>query len=100
MAKRVPPIENRSEGRAMDTLTDADISALKQDLTDIRSRADDARRRRRRTSKLDGYRDSLLTLSREGASLSELRTWLKARDVVASRSTIARALKKWRAAAG
>ena len=80
----------------MSKLSRDKIETLTRQIAEIRRKADDAKRRRRRKSKLDKYRDEILFMKDAGASLSEIRAWLKQKGSSAARSTVFDALKKWR----
>jgi len=60
----------------------------------LRERQAVRRRQRYRRSKLTRYRAELVQLRAAGASLDQLRIWLRERRVRAHRSTIARYLEQ------
>jgi hypothetical protein len=64
------------------------------ELSELRRLQAVKRRRRYARSKLDRWRAEIVALRRAGATLSELRVWLKRKRLDASRSTIQRFLKK------
>jgi hypothetical protein len=70
---------------------------LLNELARIRAARRASRRSRYPQSRLNRYRAQIERLAEAGASLAEIRDWLrrKARLVVA-RSTILRALRRWR----
>jgi hypothetical protein len=66
----------------------------KRDISDIRARR---RKSRRRKPKLDACRAKILALRQAGASLDEIRLWLrKHRKILVHKSSICRALARWR----
>lgn len=66
-----------------------------EELDRIRRRRAANRRQSYQRSRLDPHRAELVALRRAGASLGELREWLRERGVRVARSTIMRALRRW-----
>lgn len=66
------------------------------ELSRIRSRRAEARRKIFRRSRLDKYRFELLAMREAGASFADLQEWLRVeRRCKISRSTVARYIKKF-----
>lgn len=59
------------------------------------------RGRRKRFSRLDMYREQISTLAATGGSTEDIRIWLRQHaNVMVARSTVWRALARWKAEGG
>ena len=67
--------------------TDTELDLLRRQTSEIR-------KKRYARSRLDRYRGQLLLLHRGGASVAELRRWLRARRISVVHSTVARWIDK------
>lgn len=77
------------------TETNTSFDAVAELSAARRWRAAGSQRRRWRESRLDHYKRELLALRQAGASLGELRAWLRSQKRISvARSTISRWLKR------
>lgn len=76
-------------------MTTTQIEQLRAALAAIRQQRKAARKKRSYASKLDPYRYPLIGLANEGASLADMKAWLKTKGLTAARSTIFMALRRW-----
>lgn len=75
------------------------VDCLRNDLTRIRTARLAARPRYYRPSKLDPHRHALEELRQLGASLEEMRIWLRQQaNIEISKSAVSRAFKRWKEA--
>lgn len=95
MAARGPPMESRNEAKTMSDLSTEEVQDLRREIEEIRQRRRDARRKLIYPSKLDAYRDDIITMNHDGVSLADIAQWLSEHGVPVVKSTISRALKRW-----
>ena len=69
----------------------------KQEVQQLQEHTKTIRKRNywRRKSKLDKYAGELVSMSKQGASHSELQRWLKSKHITVDRSTVYRFIKKY-----
>ena len=70
------------------------MSDIDTELGALRRQTSEIRKKRYARSRLDRYRGELLLLHRGGASVAELRRWLRARRISVVHSTVARWIDK------